>query len=154
MKLKYTIHKSFGSIEIEAKDDKDAFEQMTLWAELPDACPVCATSIYPHFRKTPNGDYKYYELYCTGTPQHRTQLGQYKTGGLYYKSAAWEVRSAYNNQDDEEGDAPPPVETVADRLARAKDAFASVGVVVPKQKPNESDDEYLGRLKSVYRANN
>jgi hypothetical protein len=128
--MKIKLVKSFGQIEIDTADDKDAIAQASFWSELPDLCPLCGETLYLHYRVTKEGDYKYYELYCRGEPKHFTQFGQYKSGGLFYKAGSWaehtfnsvqsERDSEINGFDEERGQ-------LIGRIKKANEAIKSLG---------------------------
>lgn len=165
--MKIILHKSFGQIEIETASDKEAIMQASFWSELPDVCPLCDAGVHLHYRETKE-QYEYFELHCGGQPSHRTQFGQYKSGGFYYKRDSWEVRTHQNllQADREEFDRQQPQSdhdwkserpTTAGEFAddeQIQTAFSAIRSRLGEpwhKKPDETRDQYLDRLRRQYK---
>ena len=153
MQLKFKI--GFGVITVDAADQCELFEQASFWYELPERCGACQAPVIPHFRKTPTKNYKYYELHCTGPTPHVLQLGQHNpAGSLFVKqSNQWTVRQFAPEEDEPKPEPPPAAEkalSLVERIKKGQSALASVGVIVPKQLPDENEEQYLTRLQRIY----
>lgn len=166
--MKIILRKSFGEIQIETADDKDAIMQASFWSELPDLCPICGETLYLHYRETKD-EYKYFELHCRGEEPHRTQFGQYKHGGLFYKRD-WGVASflsptAADREEFDREQEKRDAEWKSERPIAAPDRFADdtqVQVAYEairsvlgepwRSKPDETRDQYLARLRRQYQG--
>lgn len=106
---KLTLHTPTYTVEIAAEDERDIFKKAAFWLSLPTDCPVCGSSVVLDYR-TPK-TFKYYELKCTGTPAHKTNLGQPQDGGTLYLDASkpWEL-SHFQASDRDPGHTNPPTE--------------------------------------------
>lgn len=146
--MKIRLNKSFGEIEIETSDDKDAIAQASFWSELPDVCPLCGANLFLHFRVTKEGNYKYYELHCAGQPRHFTQFGQYVTGGLFYKSNSW-AEHTYGVQSERDAEIAKYDDHPSEYLQRIQKGIAAIkalGGRIEPQGRNESDKDYYESL--------
>lgn len=168
--MKIILPKTFGTIEIETADDKDAIAQASFWSELPDLCPVCSETLFLHYRETKDDGYKYYELHCRGEVSHRSQLGQYKSGGLCYKRdwqetsfapvtvadcQEWE-REQPPARDDHKWESERPLldsygfdddEQIQTAFTAIRDRMGEPW----KKKADEGRDDYLARLRRQYK---
>lgn len=167
--MQIILKRSFGEIRIETADDKEAIAQASFWSELPDECPTCGAGLFLHYRETKEDGYKYYELHCRGEVQHRSQFGQYKSGGLFYKrewaEASFAPPTVADRQEfdreQEKRDAswkwPRPWEQVPEEFAddaqiqAAFKAITKIGGTPWKKQPDEDRDQYLERLRRQYK---
>jgi hypothetical protein len=146
--MKIRLYRSFGEIEIEMADDKEAIAQASFWSELPNNCPLCGAELFLHYRETKDDGYKYYELHCRGDKTHYTQFGQYKTGGLFYKQNAWAERTfnSYQDERDAEINKFDQQPSLGERIEKGIAAIKKLGGTVSPQGKNESDKDYLESL--------
>lgn len=152
--MKIKLNKTFGEIEIETADDKEAIAQASFWSELPNNCPMCGAELFLHYRETKDDGYKYYELHCRGQQTHYTQFGQYKTGGLFYKNNSWQERTFSSVQDERNAEIAKydqPQSEYAPRIANAKKAIIELGGKIEPQGRGESDKEYFDSLSAQYK---
>ena len=107
---KLTLQTPLFTVEISAEDERDIFKKAAFWLSLPPACPVCGAAVVLDYR-TPK-TFKYYELKCTGTPAHKTNLGQPQDlSTLYYdKSKPWTDSMHQDHERGPEHQAAPPTE--------------------------------------------
>ncbi|HRJ90062.1 MAG TPA: hypothetical protein PLX39_15400 [Pyrinomonadaceae bacterium] len=106
--IKIEILKSFGTIRLEAANEKDVFKSAGFWTEIPDVCPECEADLFLR-QRTAQQKYEYFEIVCRGAEPHVSNLGQFTTGGLYYKNT-WEPDRIGRDREEHEA-APAPHET-------------------------------------------
>ena len=164
--MKIVLQKTLGTIEIETADDKDAIAQASFWSELPDHCPICGETLFLHYRETKDDGFKYYELHCRGDVTHRSQFGQYKSGGLFYKrdwqEASFAPATVADRQDwereqarnDHKWQTERPLHDEFEDDDQIQAAFKAIRDRLGepwKKKPDESRDQYLERLRRQYK---
>lgn len=96
--LKLHLNFAFGTLEIDAEDEKDLIEQAAFWQAMPAVCPACGASTRLSVR-TP-GDHIYREVVCTGPVQHamKIQVHNNKQQSLYIRDV-WVYWDAEKKQE-------------------------------------------------------
>jgi hypothetical protein len=74
--LKLHLNFAFGTLEIDAEDEKELIEQTAFWQAMPAACPVCGASTRLNVRNA--GSHIYREVICAGTVQHTMKIQVHK----------------------------------------------------------------------------
>lgn len=144
MKVIYRLKLGQDEFELQAevKDEKDFFETMSFYSNLPKAAPNGATDLKLVFRTTKKG-HKYYSL-VSETEKMEFKLGQNleaNGGGLFCKG--WEPLYQGENQDDQQegqsaapiGAAPIKAQAVVQKAQPAKAQAAPIQAPTPAAMP-------------------
>ena len=111
MKIKVTrkIGGTTYTFVIEEDKDLDVLEQAGVFGNPPTECGMCgSTDIHLASNRAKSDDgteYKFVKLICDECSA-RSQLGQYKTGGFYWKD--WEKYEPTSKKKGADKQSPPP----------------------------------------------
>jgi len=97
-----TLNIPGGSIRISGDHETEIIKKAAFWQSIPEFCPICKSALRFNYR-TPQ-TFEYYELVCSGSPEHSINFGEKKgTHDLYFDNKkSWKAYNPGRIDDDDD----------------------------------------------------